>query len=249
MKMNMNINAFIVHYFLLYNMIKKILIITSIILFFFICSNQVYAVSAECAKKGKHYTCENPSRQNQTCVGALGCTDGNQCCIDNKWLEATACRDKGGPTANCYKDCDGKETVPNGDVGCKNENGKKCCKPLSGASADTNSGILPLETGGTCSPGENCGNYSLNDFVQLAVEVSDFILGIVGSLALLAFVYGGIVFLISGGSSEKVEKGKQILLGAVIGLVVVFLSYTIIQFTLDALGVQQKNSWSQTGWF
>lgn len=121
-------------------------------------------------------------------------------------------------------------------------------------SSGTGNGILPAETGGKgCPQGAegNCGDYSLNDFISLAIKISDYILGIVGSLALLAFVYGGIVFLISGGSSEKVEKGKQILLGAVIGLAVVFASYTIIQFTMSALGVQEAadGGWAKTSWF
>lgn len=128
---------------------------------------------------------------------------------------------------------------------CSGGNNIQCCKPLSGANS-SGSGILPVETGNTggtpCPTGENCGNYSLNDFIQLAVNVSNKILGLVGSLALLAFVYGGVVFLISGGSSEKVEKGKQILIGAVIGLVIVFASYMIIQFTMDALGY--KGVWN-----
>ncbi len=63
------------------------------------------------------------------------------------------------------------------------------------------------------------------------------ILGITGSLALLAFIAGGIMFLISAGSSERVTRAKQILLGAVIGLVIVFTSFMIIQFVYTALGI------------
>ncbi len=95
------------------------------------------------------------------------------------------------------------------------------------------------------------GDCTLNDFVRLFANASQWILGIVGSLALLMFVYGGVMFLISAGSSEKVTQAKQIILGAIIGLVIVFTSYMIIQFTMSALGIEieQRGGWATTNWF
>ncbi|MDP2768006.1 MAG: pilin [Candidatus Methanoperedens sp.] len=141
-------------------------------------------------------------------------------------------------------DCKAGYCLDNPDVNFQ------CCKPKTAAGA----GILPAETGGgSCPPGSqgNCGNYSLNDFIQLAVNVSQWILGITGSLALLAFIYGGVVFLISAGNTEMVAKGKRIITGAVIGLVIVFASYTIIQFTMDALEIKIPGgkNWATSGWF
>lgn len=81
------------------------------------------------------------------------------------------------------------------------------------------------------------GTYDLNDMVLLAIRASRIILGIVGSLALLMFVYGGLMFLISSGSSEKVGKAKNILIAATIGLVIVFASFVIIRLVLDTMGI------------
>ena len=89
------------------------------------------------------------------------------------------------------------------------------------------------------------GTCELSHLTQLLVNVAQWILGISGSLALLALVYGGVLFLISGGSSETVTKAKKIITGAVIGLIIVFASYTIIAFILSSLGVEGK--WSE-GW-
>lgn len=83
------------------------------------------------------------------------------------------------------------------------------------------------------------GKYELNDFIVLAVNISNWILGMTGSVALLAFVYGGIIFLISAGSSDKVNQAKQIITGAVIGVIIVFVSYTVINFTMKGLGYAQ----------
>lgn len=108
-------------------------------------------------------------------------------------------------------------------------------------------GILPKATG-LCPDGTtNCGAYTLNDMVSVLANVATFILGIVGSLALLMFTYGGVTFLLSGGNSEKVQKGQQILIGSVIGLAIVFTSFTIITFAMSALGI--TDSWWVSSWF
>jgi hypothetical protein len=61
--------------------------------------------------------------------------------------------------------------------------------------------------------------------------------GIMGSLALLVFVYGGAVWLTSAGNPEKVKKGTAAMVWAVLGIVVIFSSYAIINLVLNGLGV------------
>jgi hypothetical protein len=84
----------------------------------------------------------------------------------------------------------------------------------------------------------NNGSYELDDLVGVGINVSNLILGIVGSLALLMFVIGGFLMLISAGNSEKVAKAKNILVAAVIGLALVFASYLIINFVMETFGLQ-----------
>ena len=101
-------------------------------------------------------------------------------------------------------------------------------------------GLVPQATGNASCPGGDatyCGNYEINDFVSLAINVSKWILGMVGSLSLIMFIYGGVMFLISSGGSEQISKAKQIIVAAVIGLIIVFASYLIIQFVLGAMGL------------
>lgn len=89
-----------------------------------------------------------------------------------------------------------------------------------------------------------CGNYEIDDFIFLAINVSKWILGIVGSLALLMFVYGGFLMITSGeniitegGKSSKINKGKKVITAAIIGIVIVFSSYLIIKFVLETMGI------------
>lgn len=86
------------------------------------------------------------------------------------------------------------------------------------------------------------GSYELSDLLQVGLNVSNIILGVVGSLALLMFVYGGVMMLISAGNSEKVSKAKNIIFGAIIGLVIVFTSYIIIQFVMSAFGIEWEGN-------
>ncbi|MBU4102748.1 pilin [Patescibacteria group bacterium] len=112
--------------------------------------------------------------------------------------------------------------------------------------------ILPAPSDdGACPEGENCGGYTLDDFVKIFTNYYSRILGIIGSIALLMFIYGGIMFLVSAGSSEKVQQAKQIIIGAVIGLVIVFASYTIIQFVFTALEIPNAGNggWATVNWF
>ena len=92
------------------------------------------------------------------------------------------------------------------------------------------------------------GDCELNDFVRLGTNTAKIILGATGSLSLLMFVYGGVVFLTSAGNKEQVEKGKKIITGALIGIAIVFLSYTIIGYLINILAPTSGANWFSTGW-
>jgi hypothetical protein len=95
---------------------------------------------------------------------------------------------------------------------------------------------------GVSEPCMSAGDCSLNDVMQVGVQLFKIILGLVGSLSLLMFVYGGFYFILSQGDSGKVTKAKDIIKNAIIGLIIVFASYTIVNFTLLAIGYTGK--WS-----
>jgi hypothetical protein len=60
-------------------------------------------------------------------------------------------------------------------------------------------------------------------------------LGIVGTVALVIFVWGGFLWLTSGGSPEKIKKGRDTLVWAILGLIVVFGSYIILKYVITAI--------------
>lgn len=93
-----------------------------------------------------------------------------------------------------------------------------------------------------------CGDYQLNDLLSLANKIIKIILSVIGSVAFLFFVYGGIIFLFSGGSEERVKKGRDILIASIVGLIITFGSVLIVDFAMKALGVS-NNDWKVSNWF
>lgn len=62
------------------------------------------------------------------------------------------------------------------------------------------------------------------------------LMGLSGSFALLMFVYGGFMWVTSGGNMDKVKKGKQIFTWATIGLIVIFGAYAFLATFINAFG-------------
>lgn len=58
------------------------------------------------------------------------------------------------------------------------------------------------------------------------------LLGIVGTVALLLFIYGGLMMMLSTGDPGKVKTGRDTMLWAAIGLGVIFSSYALTRYAL-----------------
>ncbi|GEM_PF-1323491 len=70
---------------------------------------------------------------------------------------------------------------------------------------------------------------------KLAIRVVSALLTFVGVLSFIMFVYAGINWMIFSGNETKITESKNTMLWAVIGLLVVFLSYAILSMIIDTL--------------
>lgn len=93
-----------------------------------------------------------------------------------------------------------------------------------------------------CASGDQTKAADLNCLLEVGVNVVKLILGLSGSVVLIYFLYGGFLWLTSAGSADQVKKGKSVVVNAVIGLVIIFGAYTLIQFAVTALGVNFKKT-------
>lgn len=75
---------------------------------------------------------------------------------------------------------------------------------------------------------------SLNELVGTIIKN---VMGVVGSIALVIFIYGGLVLMTSAGNSQNVDKGKNIMIWAAVGLAIIFSSYILVKFVFTSLGV------------
>ena len=66
-----------------------------------------------------------------------------------------------------------------------------------------------------------------------------FILAIL--LALAYLIWGGVRWILSGGDKGKVDEARKTVIAALIGLVIVFLCFFIIQFVLSLFGLGFSN--------
>jgi hypothetical protein len=68
------------------------------------------------------------------------------------------------------------------------------------------------------------------DPIQFTLKIVNYVLFFLGLLAVGAIVYGGILFITSGGDSEKTTKARNTLLYAVIGIIIIVLAFGIVKW-------------------
>ncbi len=86
-----------------------------------------------------------------------------------------------------------------------------------------------------------CGDCTPDDLLYIGVSVAELILKYLGVIALAFFVLGGIIWITSGGSNQKVQKGMAILRGAIIGMIIVIVAYSMVRIIMkDVLKVDSK---------
>lgn len=73
---------------------------------------------------------------------------------------------------------------------------------------------------------ENNTDTSLSTFLH---RIQNWLLGMVGGLAVLFLIYGGFLYITSGGNKERIETAKKTITYAIFGLIVVILAGTILE--------------------
>lgn len=97
---------------------------------------------------------------------------------------------------------------------------------------------LSLESGSSCTGTANQGQ-DLTDVFQVVVNI---LLFIVGAVAVIMLVIGGLRYVTSNGDQNAVTGAKNTILYAIIGIVVAFLAYAAVQFVTSQLGASDGNS-------
>ncbi|MFH1456906.1 MAG: pilin [Patescibacteria group bacterium] len=81
---------------------------------------------------------------------------------------------------------------------------------------------------GVCNP--TGGSENVTSIEYLIGKVGKPIMGLLGIISLLIFLYAGFIWMTARGNIEKIKTSRQIMLWAILGLVVIFSSYTILSY-------------------
>lgn len=86
--------------------------------------------------------------------------------------------------------------------------------------------------------GVRCDVTGPNDLIIKAINI---LLGVAALIAVLFLVIGGFRYITSAGNDEQAKKGRNTIINALIGLVVIILSYVIVQAVNRAVSTNSSS--------
>jgi len=117
------------------------------------------------------------------------------------------------------------------------------CKPNSVCTKDQ-VGVFMMGITSTCG---NSGECELSDIMIVISNIGNWVLGVIGGVVFLIYIYGGVMLIGIPGwdTAERKNKAKKMLSGATIGLLIVMFSYVGI-FTLRSVMISGSLSIGST---
>lgn len=70
---------------------------------------------------------------------------------------------------------------------------------------------------------------------SIFTKIVNVLLFIIGAVAVIMLIVGGIRYTVSGGKSDEVTAAKNTILYAIVGIVVAFLAYAVVNWVLTSL--------------
>ena len=95
-----------------------------------------------------------------------------------------------------------------------------------------------------CSHGRGQPYDLFNGSSGIIPRAINLMLFIVGILAIIFLIFGGIRYVISGGDKSKVDSAKNTILYAIVGLIVAILGYAVVSWVVSVLGANGTNNGS-----
>lgn len=84
---------------------------------------------------------------------------------------------------------------------------------------------------------------TLQEGIKTIVNV---LLFLIGAIAIIMLIIGGIRYTTSNGDSAQVQSAKNTVLYAVVGLVIALIAYAIVNFVISTLAGSDSNSGTGT---
>ena len=71
------------------------------------------------------------------------------------------------------------------------------------------------------------------DLKSTVINIIQWVLGLLGLIAVIMILYGGFMWMTAGGNEEKVASAKKVISAAVIGLIIILLAWAIVIFVAN----------------
>ncbi len=68
----------------------------------------------------------------------------------------------------------------------------------------------------------------------LVLRIVNWFLGFLGLLAVIMIIYGGVTYVTSAGNDEAIGNAKKIIMYALIGIIIILLSFALVNTILGA---------------
>ncbi len=108
------------------------------------------------------------------------------------------------------------------------------CGAVTVANVASGASALTLQEGAEAARCDGCPENLFGDNGVFR-QVTNTILYIVGIVAVIMLIVGGIRYITSGGDAKKVTDAKNTVLYAIIGLVICLLAFAIVNFVVSTL--------------
>ena len=196
-------------------------------------------------------TSPTSAEATETCVDAADCVADTvstvACCLKDEHCAADlVCDTDAEKCVECITDadCAGTDICIGGFCqGCSEEgedpgDAALCCVGLSYLDIDGDGSFFCTSV---CDPNAwffcNPLRGTIGTFVEAGETLLGFILGLIGSIALLFIIIAGVMYMTSAGNEERISSSKRILSGAVIGLMIALLAYGLLHVIMTVLGM------------
>ena len=88
-----------------------------------------------------------------------------------------------------------------------------------------------------CTTGDNAINSESNsqDLISVVNTIINVIIGVIGFVAVIVIILGGVSYTTSAGDPGKVKKAKDTIMYGIVGLVIALLAFAIVNFVLSSI--------------
>ena len=80
-----------------------------------------------------------------------------------------------------------------------------------------------------------CNGSASTNLANTITAIINAVIGVIGIVAVIFIIVGGVNYMTSAGDTGKLQKARQTIIWAVVGLVIAALAFTIVNFVIKGI--------------